>query len=106
MHPDAGIFYDITTRLRGQLAHHHWKLGKPFTASQEDAWKLLNEVEQLVKLIERLERYLREDKNLDLAHEVRHTLLMHQPAWKSELETSRVPLSSDPNSQENVAGPT
>jgi len=89
MHQDAGIFYEIRFRLRGQLAHHHWKLGKPFTPSQEDAWKLLNEIEQLIKLMERLERYLGEDKNVDLAYEVRHTLLMHQPAWKSELESSR-----------------
>jgi len=99
MQTDAGIFYDITTRLRGQLSHHHWKLGKPFSPSQEDAWRLLNEVEQMVKLIQQLESYIPKGNNSELTYKVRHTLLMHQPAWKSELETSRVHPSSDQDSK-------
>jgi len=99
MHKDAGIFYDITVRLRSQLSRHHWKLGKPFTPNQEDAWRLLNEVEQMVKLIEQFEGYLPKGGNSDVAYKVRHTLLMHQPAWKSELESSRVHTGSDQGSQ-------
>lgn len=79
MHKDAGIFYEIRFRLRGRLSHHHWKLGRPFTPIQEDAWMLLNEVEQMVQILQEAERRLGDEKS-DYAYKVRHTLLMHTPA--------------------------
>ena len=99
MQKDAGIFYEIRFRLRGRLAHQRSKLGKPFTPIQEDAWRLLNEVEQMVKLIEQIEGYIPKAHNSELAYKVWHTLLMHQPAWKSELDTSRAHLSGNQSSQ-------
>ena len=85
MQADAGIFYEIRFRLRGRLSHHHWKLGRPFTPIQEDAWKLLNEVEQMVQILREAERRLG-DENSDYACKVRHTLLMHTPANKTVQE--------------------
>ena len=103
MQQDAGIFYEIRYRLRGRLAHQRSKLGKPFTPIQEDAWMLLNEVEQMVKLIEQIVSYVPKGHNSELAYKVWHTLLMHQPAWKSELETSLetslVPSSGNQDAQ-------
>lgn len=84
MNKDAGYFYDITTRLRGQLSRHHWKLGKPFTPNQEDAWKLLNEVEQIVQILRETERRLGDEKS-EYAYKVRHTVLMHSRASKANL---------------------
>lgn len=86
---DAGIYYDIRMRLRGRLAHHRWKLGKPFTPIQEDAWMLLNEVEQMVQILKEAERRLG-DEHTEYAYKVRHAVLMHTPARKSGTETSRV----------------
>jgi hypothetical protein len=89
MHKDAGIFYEIRFRLRGRLSHHHWKLGRPFTPIQEDAWMLLNEVEQMVQILQETERRLGEE-NSEYAFKVRHTLLIQTPASKEDLEISRV----------------
>jgi len=98
MHKDAGIFYDIRIRLRGRLSHHHWKLGKPFTPIQEDAWRLLNEVEQMVQVLKEASRRL-VGENSDYAYKVRHTLLMHTPANKEDLEISRVHPGSNQDPQ-------
>lgn len=117
MHKDAGVFYDIRMRLRGSLAHNHWKLGKPFTPIQEDAWRLLNEVEQMVLILKEAAWRLG-DENTEYAYKVRHTLLMHTPAIKAGLETSRVHPGGNQDSQgdhqregeerawENASGPT
>ncbi len=101
MGSDAGRFFEIRSRLRRQLARHHWTLGKPFTPIQEDAWSLLNEVEQIIKIMEQLAKLLPHDSNSGLAYQVRHTLLMHQPAWKANLEASRVHSSCDQGSKGN-----
>jgi len=86
MERDAGYFYELRCRLQGQLARHHWTLGKPFTASQEDAWKLLNEIEQVIKLLERLSKLIPKDDHSELAYQVRQALLRHLPAWRAKLE--------------------
>lgn len=98
MHKDDGEFFEIRLRLRGRLAHHHWKLGKPFTPIQEDAWRLLNEVEQMVQILREAERRLG-DENSDYAYKVRHTLLMHTPADKAGVEISCVHLVGIKDSQ-------
>ena len=79
-----GHFYEIRYRLRGQLAHHRWKLGKPWTPNQEDAWNLLNEIDQLIKILEQLARSLPPENDSELAQQVRHKLVMHQPAWRAD----------------------
>jgi len=84
MEEGAGRYFEIRMRLRSQLARQHWTLGKPFSASQEDAWMLLNEVDEIIKVLEKLALQLPTSCNPDLASQVRHTLLMHQPAWKSD----------------------
>lgn len=99
MEKDAGHFYEIRSRIRGTLARHHWTLGRPFTPIQEDAWVLLNEIDQVIRVLGQVAKCLPDDNNSDLAYQVRHTLLMHQPAWKSELEASRVHPSCDQGSQ-------
>lgn len=99
MDKDAGLFYEIRFRLRGRLAHHRWKLGKPFTPIQEDAWRLLNEVEQMVKLIEHIEGFMPKGSNSELAYSVQRTLLMHQPAWKAGMENKRVHSGSNQDPQ-------
>ena len=100
MQNDAGIYYEIRSRLRGSLAHHHWKLGKPFTPIQEEAWRLLNEVEQMVQILKEAERRLG-DEHTEYAYKVRHTVLMHTPAWKSGMETSRVHPGGNQDPQGN-----
>lgn len=99
MENDAGRFYEIRARLRGKLARHHWTLGKPFTPAQEDAWALLNEIDQVIRVLRQVAKGLPDENKSDLAYQVRHTLLMHQPAWKSDLEASRVHPSCDQGSQ-------
>lgn len=84
----AGHYYEVRMRLRGQLSHHHWKLQKPFTKSQEDAWDLLNEMDQIIKILEHISRSLLAETKTELAFQVRHTLEMHQPAWKGKPMTS------------------
>jgi hypothetical protein len=83
-HPDAGKFYAIRYRLRGKLSHQRGTLGRPWTPSQEEAWLLLNEVEELVKVLELIAKYLPPDNHSELAYRVRHALLMHHPAWKPQ----------------------
>jgi len=58
MEKDAGRFYEIRSRLRRQLSRHHWTLGKPFTPIQEDAWALLNEVDQVIKIFGQMAKWL------------------------------------------------
>ena len=79
---DAGQFYELRSRLRASLARHHWTLGKPFTPIQEDAWSLLNEVEQMANLLHQVERDLAPDNRSEFAYKVRHTVLMHFPIRK------------------------
>ena len=79
---DAGQFYDLRSRLRAGLARHHWTLGKPFSPIQEDAWSLLNEVEQMANLLRQVERNLAPENKSEFAYKVRHTVLMHFPAAK------------------------
>jgi hypothetical protein len=88
MEEDAGYFFEMRSRLQGQLARHHWTLGKPFTPAQQDAWTLLNEIEQVIKVLERLAKTLPQDNGSELAYQVRHTLLTHKPAWKAKAEAS------------------
>ena len=38
-------------RLRGYLAHQHWKLNRTWSQPQEDAWWLLNELDDLLQFI-------------------------------------------------------
>ena len=81
---DAGYFYEIRMRLRGQIARQKWTLGKPWTPSQEEAWDLLNEVEQMVKLLEEVEGTLAPDNQSKIASQVRRTVRAHLPGWKSK----------------------
>ena len=79
---DEGHFYELRGRLRASLSRHHWTLGKPFTPLQEDAWALLNEVEQMANLLRQVQRDLVPDNNSEFAYKVRQTVLMHFPARK------------------------
>jgi len=92
---DEGHFYEIRFRLRRQLSHLHWTLGKPFTPSQEEAWSLLNEVEKIIKILVQMEKCLAPDDKSELAYQVRHTLAMHQPAWKQD-DKPGYPSADDP----------
>lgn len=87
---DEGVFYRIRYQLRGQLARRRGS----WTPNQEAAWNLLNEVEHLVHLLKQLERSFPADHTTGIASEVRHTLLMHQPACKEFPEASNVQPSS------------
>jgi hypothetical protein len=80
---DAGHFYALRNRLRASLSRHHWTLGRPFSPIQEDAWGLLNEVEQMANLLRQVERDLAPDNRSEFAYKVRQTVLMHFPAGKS-----------------------
>ena len=80
---DPGHFYEVRMRLRGQIAHQRWTLGRTWTPSQEEAWALLNEVEQLVKLLEKVQGFIPPDNQSELAGQVRHAVRSHLPAWKS-----------------------
>lgn len=84
MDPDAGRYFELRQRLRKSLAQHHWERGKPFSPLQEDAWLLLNEVEEVIKTLERVAKVLPEDGPQDLVRTIRHTLAMHQPHWKNK----------------------
>lgn len=79
---DEGYFHELRGRLRASLSRHHWTLGKPFTPLQEEAWALLNEVEQIANLLRQVERDLAPDNNSEFAYKVRHTVLLHFPARK------------------------
>lgn len=79
---DAGLFYALRLRLRGSLARYHWTLGRPFSPLQEDAWLLLNEVEQMAKLLREAERGLHPEDRSEYAVKVRHAVLMHFQAAK------------------------
>lgn len=104
---DAGRFYDIRSRLTGQLAHHHWKLGKPFTPNQEAAWMLLAEVGQMVQVFEQIAKYLPGHAPSELIYQVEHTLVMHRPKWASSprgtAEPSAIQASCDGNQPSAVA---
>ncbi len=39
-----GHSYEIRYRLRGELAHHRWELGKPWTPNQEDALRFRDKI--------------------------------------------------------------
>ncbi|HEX9082923.1 MAG TPA: hypothetical protein VF768_11635 [Holophagaceae bacterium] len=86
--PDAGLFYELRMRLRGQLARHHWALGKPFTKSQQEAWELLNEVDAMARLLRRVEGQLEPADHSEFAYQVRHTVLMHFPAYQAKKQSS------------------
>lgn len=45
---------DRAFRLRGYLARQKWTLYREWTQQQEDAWWLLNEMESLIHLIQRI----------------------------------------------------
>ena len=92
---DEGRFYEIRFRLRRQLSHHHWTLGKPFTPSQEEAWLLLNEVEKIIRILVQMEKYLAPDNKSELAYQLRHTLAMHLPAWEQDEKRSQVGETKD-----------
>jgi hypothetical protein len=80
---DAGYFYEIRMRLKGQIAHQKWTLGRPWTPRQEEAWAFLNEVEQLVKLLEKVEGTLDLDCQTELAIQIRRSVRAHLPGWAS-----------------------
>lgn len=77
---NAGRFYALRMRLRGSLAHRRGNCGKQFSPLQEDAWLLLNEVEQMAKLLRQAERSLHPEGKSEYAYKVRHTVLMHFPS--------------------------
>ncbi len=81
---DQGHFYETRMRLRGLLAHQKWTLGKPWTPSQEEAWELLNEVEQLVKLLITVKQGLDPDNQTEFATQVRQAVRAHHPAGKGQ----------------------
>lgn len=85
MDSDAGRFFELRQRLRRSLSKHHWERGKPFSPLQEDAWLLLNEVEEIIKILDRVSRLFPEDDPRELIRAMRHTLTTHQPRWKSEI---------------------
>ena len=80
---EAGCYYVIRMRLRGQIAHQKWTLGKPWTQSQEEAWQLLNEVEHLVNLLQAVGKSISPDDHSELASQIRGALKYHLPACKS-----------------------
>jgi hypothetical protein len=49
----------------------------------QDAWLLLNEVEEIVKTLEQVSRLFPEDDPREVLQKVRHTLATHQPRWKA-----------------------
>ncbi len=83
-YPDAGHFYDLRMRLRRYLSIQRRQRAGGFTAPQEEVWLLLNEVEQLVKLLERSATLLEKDNGSEFAYQVRHSLACHSPRWKSK----------------------
>jgi len=82
MDSDSGQFYELRQRLRGSLSRHHWERGKPFSPLQEDAWMLLNEVEQIIKTLDHVSKLFPEDDPREVIQAIRHTLATHQPRWK------------------------
>ncbi len=79
MERGAGYYYRIRMRLKGQLSRHHWTLGKPFTQNQEEAWDLLNEFEEVISTLGKIERFLPPDERFELTCKVRMILRQHRP---------------------------
>jgi len=82
MEDEAGAFYELRMRLRGKLSTHCTRTGKAFTPSQEEAWMLLNEVDQVIQLIARVSKYLPPNLHRELRYDLQLTLVKHQPKWK------------------------
>lgn len=78
MEQDAGGFYEIKMRLRSSLS----KRLQSFTPIQEDAWRLLNEVDPMVRLIHDLSNYLPPDRHSELTYQTQHALVQHSPKWR------------------------
>lgn len=77
----SGYYYEIRQKLKRVLSHQQHTLGKPLTPIQQDAWRFICEVEELIRLLNRLEqRYIKKDDPSDLALEARVTLVKHLPA--------------------------
>ncbi len=83
MDSDAGRYYELRQRLRRSLAQHHWERGKLFSPLQEDAWLLLNEVEEIIKTLDRVSKLFPKNDYRDPILTIWHTLAMHQPHWKA-----------------------
>lgn len=80
--------FDIASEAGSHITAGSWG-GKPWTPNQEDAWNLLNEIDQLIKILEQLARSLPPENDSELAQQVRHKLVMHQPAWKDPCQAMR-----------------
>lgn len=81
MDPDVGRFYELRQRLRRSLGLQQWRRGEPFSPLQEDAWLLLNEVEEILTKLEQVSRLFPEDDQRAEVRSLRHTLAKHQPRW-------------------------
>lgn len=89
---DAGHFYDLRMRLRKHLSRYLQRM----SAAQEDAWVLLNEVEAMVKLLERVEKNLCPDDGSEYAYKVHHTVMAHRPAWMAKVDTPSISQEKGP----------
>ena len=74
----------IISRLRRHLSEQRVKHRGEFSAPQEDAWTLLNEVEQMVKVLQKVAKTLPPEDNSELAYQIRHTVVSHLPSWKAQ----------------------
>lgn len=53
LNPPVPTPHERANRLRAYLARQHWALHREWTQQQEDAWWVLNELDQLLQLIQR-----------------------------------------------------
>lgn len=79
MERGAGYYYQIRMRLKGQISQQRIALGKQLTRNQEDAWNLLNEFEQVIATVGKIERFLPQYEQFELTAEVRRILRLHGP---------------------------
>ncbi len=94
--PNAGCYYDLGMRLRGYLAKQRFRTpGVELLPAQMDAWKLLNELDELVKILARTRDYLSPDDRTEYASKVRAAVLRHQPAWKARRQALNADLPGE-----------
>ncbi len=81
MERGAGYYYQIRMRLKGQISQYRTS-GKQLTRNQEDAWSLLNEFEQVIATVGKVERFLPQYEQFELTAEVRRILRQHRPGLR------------------------
>ena len=81
--PNAGYFYDLRMKLRKHLVEKHRRPAHEFGWPDYEVWTLLNEMDQLTKLIAGLAPYS-PYPGTDFELSVRHAVLRNQQARKAE----------------------